>query len=251
MSCDDSAFRLGEVGGGGPALLCLHGLTGTPYEVRPPEVLHTEHGFACMGPRLPGHCESPEALYRISRRDWIDCVVGAYDELHKTHEQVFVLGLSLGGVLALALAQRRSVDGLLLMGAPIDLGPVYRRLIPPLSRLVRSVHRTPGIVDREARERHPGYRRMPLGAVVELMRLQAEVEAKLSEVACPSRLLYSRADRTVRVGDAIRIASAVAGDSRIEYLERSGHVMPVDLERDSVQAWILRNLLELAEREER
>lgn len=67
MSVDPGPFRLGDVGGTGPAVLCVHGLTGTPYEVRPPPELLARHGFACLGPLLPGHGQTPQALARIPR----------------------------------------------------------------------------------------------------------------------------------------------------------------------------------------
>lgn len=67
MSVDPGPFRPGDVGGTGPAVLCVHGLTGTPYEVRPPAELLARHGFACLGPLLPGHGQTPQALARIPR----------------------------------------------------------------------------------------------------------------------------------------------------------------------------------------
>ena len=60
MSPDPGPFKLGDVGGSGPAVLCLHGLTGTPYEVRPPAEALAEAGFACLGPLLPGHGTHPD-----------------------------------------------------------------------------------------------------------------------------------------------------------------------------------------------
>ncbi len=55
MTVDAGAFDLGPVGEPGPAVLCLHGLTGTPYEVRLPAEALAADGFACVGPVLPGH----------------------------------------------------------------------------------------------------------------------------------------------------------------------------------------------------
>ena len=58
-------------------------MIGTPYEVRPPAEALATRGFACLGPLLPGHGTDP-------------------GELASTHERVYVLGLSMGGLLALA-----------------------------------------------------------------------------------------------------------------------------------------------------
>jgi len=246
---DARAFELGPVGGQGPALLCLHGLTGTPYEVRPPEVLVARHGFACLGPELPGHHGDPAVLARTHRQEWVECALVAYDRLVATHRRVYVLGLSLGGVLALRVAQERSAAGILVLAAPIDLGLWYRLAIPWVARVRPMIGKTPAIADPVARDRHPGYRCMPLPAVVELMRLQVEVESRLDRVRSPLRLLYSRSDPTVSVRDAQRILDrATSADGRVEYLARSAHVITVDVERTQVEDWIVATLLELEQR---
>jgi carboxylesterase len=59
---DSSAFDL--PGGGRAAALCLHGLTGTPYEVRSLGVAFAASGIRAFGPALPGHNETPERLAR-------------------------------------------------------------------------------------------------------------------------------------------------------------------------------------------
>jgi carboxylesterase len=84
MKPDAGPFRLGAVGRDAPAVLCLHGLTGTPYEVRPPAEALAARGFACAGPELPGHGSSPGELARTSRSDWLHAVAAAFDELAST-----------------------------------------------------------------------------------------------------------------------------------------------------------------------
>jgi len=246
VKVDERAFELGKLGADGPALLCLHGLTGTPYEVRPPLDLIESHGFACLGPLLPGHGTSPDELNRTSREQWVSCALAGFDRLAATHSRVYVLGLSLGGVLALRVAQRRRVAGTLVLAAPLDLGGLYRTALPILAPFVSSVAKTPAIFDDAAREEHPGYRRMPLRAALELVRLQREVLAELSRIRGPLRLLYSRKDPTVRTSDAeLVLRGATAAQGRVDYLEDSSHVITVDRERERVRDWITVSLLEL------
>jgi carboxylesterase len=240
------AFELGTIGGEGPALLCLHGLTGTPYEVRPPAAIVEQHGFACLGPMLPGHGCTVAELARTARDAWVRCALDAYDRLAATHSRVYVLGLSLGGVLALRVAQERAVAGALVIAAPLDLGPLRRLAVPILALALESLAKTPAIFDPESRERHPGYRRMPLRAVIELMRLQSEVEAELPRIVAPLRLLYSRMDPTVHVADGNRILrGASRAQGTIDYLESSSHVVTVDRERERVEQWVVNSILDL------
>ncbi len=248
MSVDATPFALGDVGDRGPAVLCLHGLTGTPYEIRHPAEALAERGFACLGLELPGHGSSPQVLAATPHTAWLDAVVAAFDRLAATHVRVYAVGLSLGGVLALALCQRRPVHGAVVLAAPIELPRSVRWGVPLLAPLIASAPKTSDIVDDGARARHPGYRRMPLAAVRELMRLQREVELGLARVDAPLRLIYSRGDKTVRLEDAERIRRQVSSrEPQVITLDRSGHVLPVDLERERVSREVVDFLSELEE----
>ncbi len=235
MRPDPSAFELGSVGGEGPAVLCLHGLTGTPWDVRPLAEALVVAGFACRGPLLPGHGTAPAELARVRRGAWLDATRSAFDALAATHRRVYVLGLSLGGLLALQLCVERRVKGVVVLAAPLRFSAVVRAAVRLLAPIGVSLPKTPRISDPDARRGHPGYPRMPLPAVRELLHLQREVEGVLPRVESPLRLIYSRSDRTVGHADASRILARVgARDRAVHYLDRSDHVLPIDLERESV-----------------
>ena len=235
MSVDAGPFALGPVGEGGPAVLCLHGLSGTPYEVRSTAEALAAAGFACLGPLLPGHGESPEALRGTPASAWLETAGAAYDGLLDQHDSVYVLGLSMGGVLALSLCQTRNPAGALVMAAPLDLGRAVRLGVRLAWRWLRFVPSRSDIRDPEALARHPSYARMPLAAVRELIALGERVDAELARITAPLCLLYSRGDRTVPLANAERIRRAVrTTHPQLHVLERSGHVLPVDLERERV-----------------
>jgi carboxylesterase len=230
MTVDANAFRLGDPRGGlAPAVLCLHGLTGTPYEVRPPAEALAAAGFYCEGPLLPGHGTSPTELARSAHGDWLAAVVAA---LAERHERVYALGLSLGGLLTLALAQRRRLRGLVLLAVPLDLGRLVHWGVPWLHRVVRQLPKTPAIRDSEARARHPGYDRMPLASVNQLLLLARDVRAGLARVEAPAQLIFSRLDPTVPARNAeLLLRGLGSSDRELHWLERSGHVLPVDYEQ--------------------
>lgn len=227
-------------------MLCLHGLAGTPWDVRSPAEHLAELGFHCVGPLLPGHGTSPAQLARTPAEAWLAAAQRAYDALAERHSRVYVLGLSLGGVLALALCQQRAVRAAVLLAVPLRLPARLRLPVLLLHRFVSSVPRIPGILDPVARAANPGYRRMPLPAVHALMGLQARVRADLAKVHQPLLLVYSSRDRTVDLVNADLIRGAVASE-RVELLrlERSGHVLTVDSEREAIAQTGARFLLQL------
>lgn len=241
MTVDARAFALGDPQGGlAPAVLCLHGLTGTPYEIRPPAEALAQAGFYCEGPLLPGHGTTPKELARVPWQSWVDAVLAAHDSLASRHQRVYAVGLSLGGLLTLALSERRGLRGLSVLAVPLDLGWLVHRGVPWLSRIVGQLPKTPAILDLEARTRHPGYDRMPLRAVHQLLMLSADVRSGLSRIEAPVQLIFSRLDPTVPVRNAeILMTGLPQGDRELHWLERSGHVLPVDFERALVASRVV------------
>lgn len=229
VAVDAGPFEL--PGEGRAAALCLHGLTGTPYEVRPLGLALSAAGIAAVGPALPGHNETPERLAGVSHDEWLEAARGALRELRAVHERVFVVGLSMGGLVALVLAADERVDAAAVIGVPLRLRAPGVRLVPLLKRLVRFVRKSGGsdINDPDARARHPSYDRMPLAAIHELVRLQRRVRAALPRVQVPLLVAHGARDRTAHPDDAREILARVASREREHLvLDASGHVVPVD-----------------------
>lgn len=215
---------------GSAAVLCLHGLTGTPYEVRPIAEALVARGLRARGPWMAGHEEGHEALARTGYQDWVDLAARELEALRAEHEKVFVVGVSMGGLVTLRLAETLEVDGIVVIGTPLAL----RAPLPLLARVLRRLmpfrtKRGSDIQEPAARDRHPGLGAMPLASVTELVRLQAEVVADLARLSAPILVAHGRHDRTAQPRDAARIHAAVASrEKELFYLERSGHVATVD-----------------------
>ncbi|MEZ4333416.1 MAG: alpha/beta fold hydrolase [Myxococcota bacterium] len=212
------------------AVLCLHGLTGTPYEVRPVAEALVARGLRARGPWMAGHEGGHEVLARTSCADWVELAEAELVRLRSEHARVFLVGVSMGGLVALRLAQTAAVDGLVVVGVPLAL-PRPLRLLARLLRPVLPYRAKQGsdICEPVARARHPGLAAMPLAAVVELTRLQALVASHLGRVRAPILVAHGRRDRTAAPADAARIHAGVeSADRELYYLERSGHVATVD-----------------------
>lgn len=219
------------------AVLCLHGLTGTPYEVRSIGEALRARGMRARGPLLPGHNSTPEALVRVPRGAWLGAVRDEYHRLCGQHERVFVVGLSLGGVLALRLAQEEPVDALVVIGTPLAFRPPIPLLIPLLKHVMPFRQKRDGsdIRDADARSRHPSYDRMPLASVHELIRLQREVRPRLSEVRSPILVAHGAHDSTADPRDAKRIhASVGSAHKELRIFAESGHIVSVDYDAEAL-----------------
>lgn len=213
------------------AALCLHGLTGTPYEVRPVADALVQRGVRCVGPVMAGHDVSAKELAKTPYTAWVDLARNALAELSTTCEQVFVVGMSMGGLVALALAGENRADGIAVMGAPIRL-PLYISILVPVAKYVYPYLSKSGgsdIQDEDARLRHPGLDAMPLASVHELVKLQRVVRGAIPKITAPTFVGHGALDRTANPKDARSIFACVNTDVReLRIGARSGHVVTVD-----------------------
>ncbi len=216
----------------GAAALCLHGLTGTPYEVRPIAEALSARGVRAVGIWMAGHNGTVEDLARTSRHEWVERAAEALAALRSEHERVFLVGVSMGGLVCLRLAELESVDGIVTVGSPLSLPFPIPQLIP-LLRLCSTARpkRASGVEDPEALARHPRFPAMPYDAVRELIRLQREVRPGLAAIRAPILVAHGAPHETAPPSNAPRILRAVgtpAPDKRLLMLPRSGHVATVD-----------------------
>jgi carboxylesterase len=211
--------------------LCLHGLTGTPYEVRPLGQALSRVGIRAVGPALPGHNETPESLARVRYRQWLEAARVELRDLRDRHEKVFMVGLSMGGLLTLVLASEKRVDGAVVVGTPLRLSRPVATLVPLLRYVMPFARKREGsnICDPAARSRHPSYDVMPLAAVRQLQHLQRLARRSLKRVTAPLLVAHGAHDATADPADSKEILDRVASQEREHLiLEDSAHVVPVD-----------------------
>lgn len=213
------------------AALCLHGLTGTPYEVRPVADALVQRGMRCVAPVMAGHDVSAKQLAKTPYTAWVDLARNALVELSETCEQVFIAGMSMGGLVALALAGENRADGIAVMGAPIRLPLYISGLVPVVKYVYPYLSKSGGadIQDEQARLRHPGLDAMPLASVHELVKLQRVVRGAIPKITAPTFVGHGALDRTANPKDARSIFAGVNTDVReLRIGARSGHVVSVD-----------------------
>ena len=94
------------VAGGRVGVLLIHGLAGTPAEMRYVANGMARAGYTVYCPQLAGHCGSAADIKRTTWQDWYRSAEQALLELRRECDTVIVGGLSTGAVLALLLAAR-------------------------------------------------------------------------------------------------------------------------------------------------
>jgi len=230
---DGFELESGKEGG----ILLLHGFTGTPYEMRPAGEYFHKKGFTVLCPRLAGHGTSEEELDRCSFYDWISSAESALNYLAQKVQKVYVLGLSMGGLLALKLASvHRDIEKVIVIASPLYLTGenglfVSACRIPLFRMLVRSVKK-PEPADERYRKiwtENPSYRSVPTKASYEFYKLMQSTRKSLKSVSQSIMFVYSKSDRDVSFGNLSEMVSGVSSRDIYVYIpENMGHLITLE-----------------------
>jgi carboxylesterase len=246
--------------GGRAGVLLIHGLTGTPTEMRFVGKGLNRAGFTVHGMQLAGHCGDESDLLASGWRDWYASVDEAATRLRGKVDRLFVGGLSMGALLALKLAADRpqDVDGLALYGTTFRYDgwnmPRISRLsflLPLATRLGIGRRRSfmesapYGIRDERIRERVAGSMLAgdsaaaglpgnPWPSLAEFHLLSRQVRRQLEQVRAPSLIVHSSDDDIASLENARLVQQRVSGPVNTLLLDDSYHMVTVDRERHRV-----------------
>jgi esterase/lipase len=221
-------------GGDGPdgrtGVLLVHGFTGTPMSMRPWGEHLAAEGFAVRCPLLPGHGTRWQDCNQVEEDAWVAAAGDAYDALAADCDRVFVAGLSMGGTVAVRLAELRadSVAGLVVVNPSLLTRRLDARLLPVLARVtgswapIGSDIKKPGVVEQ-------AYDRLPLGGMMALRRLWAATRADLHRVTTPVLAFTSTEDHVVEPESTDVLLDGVSSEDVTKILlEDSYHVATLD-----------------------
>jgi carboxylesterase len=214
--------------------LLIHGYTGAPKEMRWMGEYLGNLGYTVLGVRLAGHATQPEDMSRMRWQDWVTSVEDGYYMLKGWVDQVFVVGLSMGGILSLLFASQHPVSGVVAMSTPYAL-PDDPRLpfIRIISVFIPNVKQGPSDWQNpEAAKDHVCYPYFPTRAVIQLRDLLSEMRSALPMVRVPVLLIHSKQDTGVVPHNAEQILAALGSqDKQLFWVENSGHVIPREPDR--------------------
>lgn len=231
----ESPFSAGiRLEGGQIGVLMIHGFIGSPNSIKPWAQALNDAGLTVFAPCLPGHGATPEAMNKTQWEDWYRCIEEEFLLLRAKCREVFVAGFSMGGALALRLAQIRGseFDGLILLNASIyDERKVFH-LLPIISKIFPFLPGGDSDVAKPGAPVHT-YKKIPLRALNSLRKLWRQVERDLYLVDLPLMVAYSVNDHVVHpVCSETIIDNVFSIDIREVIFEESFHNVALDYEAD-------------------
>jgi carboxylesterase len=246
------SFERGRVGA-----LLLHGLGGTPVEMRYVAMGLARAGFTVSCPQLAGHSGSFEELRDSRWQDWYASAEAALDQLRRRCDVVVVGGLSMGAVLALMLAAERQSDvaGAAVYAPTLRLDgwgvPWYARLfqlVPhkAIANWFDFTEREPyGVKDPRVRalvaaaiesgdSAKAGMLTVPGGAMFEFRGLVNAVRRRVHKIRQPVLLVHPRQDDRANIANSFWLQRHLAGPVSMVVLNDSYHVITMDRQRQIV-----------------
>lgn len=243
--------------GGASGVLLIHGLTGTPMEMRLLGKGLNHAGFTVHGMQLAGHCGNVEDLLATGWHDWYASVEKAAENLRGKVDHLFVGGLSMGALLALKFAadHPQQVAGVGVYGATFRYDgwsiPRLARLsfMLPLLKAVgigrhRSFMEQPpyGIHDERLRAQvsaamlggdsaAAGLPGNPWYSLAELHQLSNTVRHQLAQVTSPCLVAHASEDDVASVRNAELVMREVSAPAELLLLDHSYHMITIDQDR--------------------
>ncbi|WP_342577561.1 alpha/beta fold hydrolase [Psychrobacillus sp. FSL K6-2843] len=177
-------------------ILCIHGFTGGPYEVQPfVDYLEANTDWQIVVPTLPGHGEILE-LKSLTAESWMMAAEQALRMLQKEVDRVYVVGFSMGGIIAIYLALRYKIDKMVLLSAAAkyinpaqllhDIGDVAKKIVEGKSEENTLFQ----IYSKKLRA-------TPIPAALEFVRLVKMVEPYYEQITIPVCLVQGKKDGIV------------------------------------------------------
>lgn len=253
---DDGLSFVGH-GTNGRGVLLVHGITGSPTEMKPVAKILHRAGYSVYAPLLSGHGVDMETLRRTRWKDWYDGLRQSAEQFVSECDGVYVAGICGGGLLGLRLAHETPSIRAAAVYSPLltydgwntPLHYRYGYLAVPVAvrlgfaKYIAVKERYPfGIKSdhiRDLLESSGGGIRgtlpaFPVETLYQALRLYRWIRKALPEIRTPSLIVHSSLDDLAGPSNATYIARHIGGPCEIEWLNNSYHMIHVDQERRRV-----------------
>lgn len=175
----------------------IHGFSSTTYETKQLAQFLGNNGYYTITKNLPGHGTTAEECNRIKYTDWLHHIKEDIAILASKSKKIFIIGCSMGGVLALYAASIFPINACIVGGTVLKFKNQFT--IDFANRILCRLIKTRKKKDRIKKEfrdsiKFYGYEEYPLIALNEFRKLNIYMLNKIKAITCPSLIIHSRAD---------------------------------------------------------
>ena len=205
----------------------IHGFTNTTYEVKELAIYLSKQGFYTRADNLPGHGTTPEDCNRCRYSDWIEFVEQGIAEMASQCDNIYVIGISMGSVLALQASSIFPLNAAVFASTVLQfknkfdvniLTPLFHRLVPYW--LKQKIYPK----DIQDTMESSGYDVWPLTALNEMRKLTYKVQHILPTIKCPSLVIHSKIDLLSPQSNISLVYDNIASENKEKLIvEKAGH----------------------------
>ena len=221
-------------------VLLLHGFTSS-LEAVSGLIPHLEaQNIPYEMPVLRGHNTKPEDLRGVTAEDWVTDALNALKILSTKADHIVVIGLSMGGLVALNLCARdhelkNKICACITWAAALGFANPLAWLAKPLSLFIPNWKGQDSFHDPECRKNNKNYQTFPTKAFVELYDFSARTHKILDDINVPLCIIHSKKDQVVPYKTALTLYQEAGSTScELHSLLTSGHELGQDSEAQTV-----------------
>lgn len=199
--------------------LIIHGFGGNVDEIAPLADALSNHSYTVSCPSLEGHTGKRSDLYSCNYHQWISSAEEAYLELKNECQVIFLIGFSMGGLIAMQIASKYNVDAVVTMNSPIyvwDINNIISNIVDDISN--RKLDNIKGYVK--------SCTRFPIKSLINFRLLLKYTKEVLPNITSPLLTLQALKDDTVKLNSAYYLHDNVSSKIKdIKFYHNSGHLM--------------------------
>ncbi|MFX3674897.1 MAG: alpha/beta hydrolase [Paenisporosarcina sp.] len=202
-------------------MLCIHGFTGGPYEVRPfVEFIESKTDWVVKTPTLPGHGPTL-SLKNLKAENWMMEAEQALRLLQKEVDRVVIVGFSMGGLIALYLSLRYKIDQIVLLSAAakyISGGQLLNDVKEIMADAIQGKISTNTFYHLyEYKLTHT-----PFKATIEFLRIVKMVEPYYASITTPVCIVQGKKDGIVPFGTAEYLYDQLGSSEKLLVISEGG-----------------------------
>ncbi|WP_342534489.1 alpha/beta fold hydrolase [Lysinibacillus sp. FSL K6-0057] len=216
------------------ALLLLHSFTSHTRDMKKVATALHSQGYTCYAPLYRGHGTHPEQLLHDQVDDWWQDVVQAHQFLlDEGYQKISVIGLSIGGIFTLKLAQLEKLVQIIVLSVPFDKEPeqLKQRIVDYAYNYKTIEGKSPLQITQEMEP----FKSMPLDAMNAFQTFIQETMQQLDKITIPIAIYYGERDDALYTESAEMIYQHVqSSKKRKKGFENSKHLMTLGRDQEAL-----------------
>ncbi len=211
-------------------VLLTHGFEASPHEVKELAEYLSARNITVLVVRLKGHGTNIKELDKVKWQEWYKDYEDAYNKLANKTKKVIVGGYSLGGALALYLAEQKDTAGVISLASPVELKDKRADYAWLIKYFKKYEYRN---ITNEEKEYY--YENISVEAVEQLTKFIKTYKKDLSKIDEPILIMQFSDDTRISSGSAYYIYKNLnSKNKKIVIINATGHNLLTSKYKDAV-----------------